>query len=87
MEGYDDLGPPTHPKDLALDADMGGSRDLLEDEGHIGAMDIGGPAGLDERDLDAPDLNAGLEDFGQVGFGCQAGQFVLVRGMILTDLN
>lgn len=67
MDGYDDLGPPTHPKELALDADMGGSRDFLEDEGHIGAMDIGGPAGLDEPDLEAPDLNA---DFGQVGFGC-----------------
>lgn len=69
MEGYDDLGPPTHPNDLALDADMGGSRELLEDEARMGAMDVGGPAGLDEHELEAPDLNADLEDFDQVWFG------------------
>ena len=63
MEGYDDLGPPTHPGELALDADIGGGREL--DDGaalEIGGDGFGGAPGFDE----APEFNADLGDFGQV---------------------
>ena len=63
MEGYDDLGPPTHPGELALDADIGGGREL--DDGaalEIGDGGFGGAPGFDE----APEFNADLGDVEQV---------------------
>eukprot|EP00904_Undaria_pinnatifida_P006427 jgi/Undpi1/2914/HiC_scaffold_14.g06291.m1 len=63
MEDYDDLGPPTHPGELALDADIGGGREL--DDGaalEMGGDGFGGGQGFDE----APEFNADLGDFEQV---------------------
>ncbi|CAN0034908.1 unnamed protein product, partial [Laminaria digitata] len=64
MEGYDDLGPPTHPGELALESDIGGGREL--DDGaasEIGGDEFGGAPGFDE----APEFNADLGDFEQPG--------------------
>lgn len=66
--GHDDLGPPTHPDELALDADIGGGGGIdgmeggLDDAGDM--MDIGG--GFDGPEYDAPEFNPDMADLGQV---------------------
>lgn len=61
--GYDDLGPPTHPNELA---DIGGGREL-DDAAEM--MDIGNDdgGGFEEPEVDAPEFNPDMEeDLGQV---------------------
>ncbi|CAN0342356.1 unnamed protein product [Ectocarpus sp. 6 AP-2014] len=64
--GYDDLGPPTHPNELA---DIGGGREL-DDAAEM--MDFGndGGDGFDEPEVDAPEFNPDMEEhLGQGGEG------------------
>ena len=87
MEGYDDLGPPTHPNELALDAEIGGGREL-DDGGDMDLMDLGGPVDMGGPDLDAPELNTDLEDLGQasLSFRCVWTELCAVRGCKLYYL-
>lgn len=67
MEDYDDLGPPTHPNELALGLDISGVQDAVFDEG-AGGVEIGGTGefGDGAQFEDAPELNADFGEFGQV---------------------
>ena len=61
--GYDDLGPPTHPNELALDADIGGGRGL-DDAADLMEM---GDGGFDGPEYEAaPEFNPDMGDLGQV---------------------
>ncbi|CAN0079618.1 unnamed protein product [Scytosiphon promiscuus] len=67
--GYDDLGPPTHPNELAaaLDGNDGGAAAAaaLDDAAEM-MMDIGdGGGGFDGPEFDAPEFNPDMEDLGQ----------------------
>ncbi|CAM9924579.1 unnamed protein product, partial [Hapterophycus canaliculatus] len=64
--GYDDLGPPTHPNELAAapDVNNGGAAAAaaLDDAAEM-MMDIGdGGGGFDGPAFDAPEFNAEVED-------------------------
>lgn len=81
--GYDDLGPPTHPNELALDADIGAAGGL-DDAADM--MDLGGEGGFDGPEFDAPEFNPDMGDLGQVSLryiqrvcvvACAFGFFVL----------
>lgn len=54
LEGIDDLGPPTHPNDLALDAEIGGGREL--DDG-VGDMMMEEPDYNQEPEFEQPELD------------------------------
>lgn len=59
MDGYDDLGPPTHPNELALDAEIAGEREI--DDG-VGGIDAMGDGFGDAPEFEAPEF----ADFGDV---------------------
>jgi len=64
--GYDDLGPPTHPNELALDADVGAGQEL-DDAADM--MDMGGGGFEGPEYDDAPEFNPDVDDLGQVRRG------------------
>ncbi|CAM9454686.1 unnamed protein product [Ascophyllum nodosum] len=84
MEGYDDLGPPTHPNELALDAEIGGGREL-DDGGDMDLMDLGGPVDMGGPDLDAPELNTDLEDLGQASLSFRCDGEAAMPGAVQLD--